>query len=41
MNRQGHWDQIYTKPSDEASWYQPEPVTSLRLIEHAGVTPST
>jgi hypothetical protein len=41
MNRQAHWEQIHTKPSDELSWYEPEPVTSLKLIERAGVIPST
>jgi hypothetical protein len=40
MSREAHWEQIYTKPSAEVSWY-PEPVTSLRLIERAGLSPST
>jgi hypothetical protein len=41
MNRQAHWEQIYTKPSDEVSWYELKPVTSLRLIEQAGMSPAT
>ena len=32
--RHAHWERVYTtKDSDQVSWYQPEPATSLRLIE--------
>jgi hypothetical protein len=41
MNRKIHWEQIYTKPSDRMSWYQPQPVTSLELMERAGLSPGT
>jgi hypothetical protein len=37
-----HWERIYTtKAPDEVSWFQPEPVASMRLIEAAGVQPAT
>lgn len=33
---QDHWDRVYRRQPDEAaSWYQPEPVTSVRLIRAA------
>ena len=39
--RQAHWDQIYTtRATDEVSWYQERPGTSLALIEEAGLEPS-
>lgn len=42
MDRKTHWDRVYTtKASDEVSWYQPEPTTSLRLLEKAGLTAAT
>lgn len=42
MDRKEHWEQIYTtKASDEVSWFQPEPLTSLRLLDAAGVNPAT
>jgi hypothetical protein len=42
MNRKSHWEHVYaTKAADELSWFQPEPVTSLRLIEAAGVNSAT
>jgi 2-polyprenyl-3-methyl-5-hydroxy-6-metoxy-1,4-benzoquinol methylase len=35
------WEQVYTtKPSNEVSWFQPEPVTSLRLIETFATGPA-
>lgn len=38
MNRTEHWNQVYqTKASDDVSWYQTEPATSLKLIEATGV----
>lgn len=38
MDRQRHWDRIYRKrSSDELSWYQAHPATSLRLIASTGV----
>ena len=42
MTRQGHWNRVYeTNATAEMSWYQPDPVLSLRLIDAAGFTPST
>lgn len=42
MDRKAHWDRVYTtKGSDQVSWFQPEPATSLRLLEHAGLTAAT
>jgi len=42
MNRQAHWDRIYTtKASDAVSWFEPEPITSLRLIDAAMMTSGT
>jgi hypothetical protein len=33
VNRDDHWESVYaTKRSTDVSWYQPEPTTSLRLI---------
>ena len=33
-----HWEQVYrARASDEVSWFQAEPATSLRLITSAGV----
>lgn len=38
MDRRQHWDRIYeSKSSDEPSWYQAHPLTSLRLIASTGV----
>ena len=38
MMREQHWNRVYdTKQSDAVSWYQPTPVTSLRLLEAAGL----
>ena len=40
--REAHWDRVYTtKASDDVSWYQPAPATSLRLIEACGPVAST
>jgi ubiquinone/menaquinone biosynthesis C-methylase UbiE len=34
VESRAHWEQVYqTKRSDEVSWYQADPATSLRLIE--------
>ena len=39
MDRQAHWDQIFTtKASDALSWFQPEPTLSLQLLDAAGMT---
>jgi SAM-dependent methyltransferase len=36
MNPTAHWERVYaTHSSDDVSWYEPEPVTSLRLVEAA------
>jgi hypothetical protein len=38
MNRKQHWQQIYEKRSaTRASWFQPEPVLSMRLLDAAGL----
>jgi hypothetical protein len=42
MSRRDHWDRVYTtKASEEVSWFQREPVLSLQLLEHAGLTDGT
>ena len=38
MDRKRHWERVYeTKASTEVSWFQPEPTSSLRLLEVAGL----
>lgn len=40
--RRRHWDEVYTRHRNElASWHQDEPVLSLRLLEAAGLEPTT
>ena len=40
--RNTHWDYIYvSKKSEELSWFQPQPTTSLRLIDAAGLKPTS
>jgi hypothetical protein len=42
MERKTHWDEIYaSKRSEELSWFQPEPMTSLHLIDAAGLKPTS
>ena len=42
MDRQAHWQNTYQRSAaDEVSWFQPEPSLSLRLLEAAGLGPST
>lgn len=42
MDAKKHWERVYsTKPSDEVSWYQTTPTTSLRLLDAAGIAPGT
>jgi SAM-dependent methyltransferase len=39
--RREHWDRVYsTNESTAVSWYQPEPIPSLRLIEQIACGPS-
>jgi hypothetical protein len=39
MDRRNHWDHIYdTRASEEVSWFQAEPVTSLALLDRVGLT---
>ena len=39
MKRKQHWEQVYqSKRPDEVSWFQPQPVRSLELLEAAGVS---
>jgi SAM-dependent methyltransferase len=40
-SRRAHWDGVYTsRPSDEVSWFEREPATSLRLVEAAAASRS-
>ncbi len=42
MDRKTHWEQIYTtKASNAVSWYQVEPALSLRLLDNAGLGPTS
>ena len=34
----GHWDDAYAQGDTCRSWFQPEPVLSLRMLAAAGVT---
>ena len=36
----GHWDRAYGAGERTRSWFQPEPVVSLRMLQIAGVTPA-
>jgi trans-aconitate methyltransferase len=38
MNAKEHWNNVYqTKASDDVSWFQTRPATSLKLISASGV----
>jgi hypothetical protein len=38
MDRKQHWERVYeTKAATEVSWFQSEPVLSLRLLDAAGL----
>lgn len=42
MDRRAHWEHVYgTKASDEVSWFEAEPVVSLRLLERVAVNAAT
>jgi hypothetical protein len=42
MNVKAHWERVYeTKAANEVSWFQPQPTLSARLLESAGLDPST
>ena len=42
MDRKGHWEHVHQrKAPDEVSWFQPEPALSMRLLESAGLAPSS
>jgi hypothetical protein len=42
MDRKNHWEQVYqTKATDEVSWFQQTPSTSLALLERIGLAPGT
>ena len=42
MDRRQHWDRVYTtKAEDQVSWFEPVPSVSLRMIEEAGMAPTT
>jgi len=36
-----HWDRVHRSDPTEVSWYQPEPVTSLELMDTLGVDAET
>lgn len=41
FDRKKHWENIYsTKELENCSWYQPNPITSLKFIEQAGISKS-
>lgn len=33
-----YWDNVYSKPEKELSWYEPVPVTSIALIDRPGIS---
>jgi trans-aconitate methyltransferase len=39
--RARHWDKVYEQEPTQVSWYQPEPTTSLGLIDELGVAPDS
>ncbi len=42
FDRRQHWEKIYqTKQTEEASWYQPLPETSLNFFEKHGISPTS
>ena len=42
MDRKSHWERVYdTKAPDAVSWFQSVPTVSARLLESAGLGPST
>jgi SAM-dependent methyltransferase len=42
MNRQGHWNSIYSLRNErEVSWFEPVSTVSLAMIESSGIVPST
>ena len=42
MDRKEHWEHVYhTRAASEVSWFQPDPTTSMRLLEAAGLEPGT
>lgn len=42
QERERHWNTVYaSRASDEVSWFQRTPATSLQLIEAAGAGPGT
>lgn len=36
----GHWDRVYARGEDTLSWYQTEALTSLRMLDIAGIDAS-
>jgi hypothetical protein len=42
MNRQEHWNAVYTTKSErEVSWFETTPAVSMQLMEAAGLRPDT
>lgn len=40
MDRQQHWEQVYTgKPAERLGWYKPHMLTSLEWIKELGLSP--
>ncbi len=41
MDRQAHWDEVYTtRLAEELSWFQQQPALSIELIERVGAGPA-
>ena len=42
MDMKAHWETVYRRnASDEVSWFQDEPATSLALLDQVGLTSTT
>ena len=42
MDRREHWERLYrTQSANEMSWFQAEPIVSMRLLESSGLRPAT
>lgn len=42
MDRKQHWETVHTRKGEQnASWFEAQPVLSLRMIEAAGIGPDT
>ena len=42
MDTKSHWERVYqNKASDEVSWFQAEPTTSLAFLDQVGLASTT